>query len=71
MIESKAPEHDPGAIDVLVSLYHQVPSESFTEYQKGLQAGIRYALMATNQCVQGINFGEGKSGEDMLQRNKV
>lgn len=51
----KPPEHDPALIDGLVKLYHEKLSPSFQVYQEGRQAGIRYALLALGQKIEGIN----------------
>lgn len=62
MAALKQPQnHDPLLIEALVNLYNREPSPQFKEYQLGLQAGIRYTLLATNQRVQGINLKGGKS----------
>lgn len=49
-------------LEFLVKLYHQTPTPHFEVYHQGVQAGIRYALLATNQHVPGISLkgGEGK-----------
>lgn len=48
-------EHDPVLIDALVKLYHEKLSPSFESYHEGRQAGIRYALLALNVEIDGIN----------------
>ncbi|MEK4700400.1 hypothetical protein MKX47_12455 [Solibacillus sp. FSL R7-0668] len=53
-------EHDPVLIDALVKLYHQkAPSSHWEGYQEGMQAGIRYALLALNVKIDGINAERG------------
>ena len=55
-VQAPAAEHDPVLIESLVKLYHQQAlSPSWTGYQEGLQAGIRYALLALNVKIEGIN----------------
>lgn len=48
--------HDNMLIDALVKIYHQDVPPTMQVYQEGVQAGIRYALMATKQYVQGISL---------------
>lgn len=56
-VEEVAPaaNHDPMLIDALVKLYHEKLPPSFQSYQEGRQAGIRYALLALNTKIEGIN----------------
>lgn len=58
--QESPPEHDPVLIDALVKLYHQkAPSSHWESYQDGMQAGIRYALLALNVKIDGINAERG------------
>ncbi|MEG0259889.1 MAG: hypothetical protein RR595_10870 [Lysinibacillus sp.] len=58
-VDSHAPnksiEHDPVLIDALVKLYQKNAPAGLKDYQNGLQAGIRYVLLALNQKISGIN----------------
>lgn len=56
MAALKQPAHDNMLIDALVKIYHQDVPPTMQVYQDGVQAGIRYALMATKQYVQGISL---------------
>ena len=49
-------EHDQVLIEALIKIYNQKASSvSWESYQEGLQAGIRYALLATKNKIPGIN----------------
>lgn len=41
-------------IQYLVEIYNRELKVGWEGYQEGIQAGIRYALVATNQKVEGI-----------------
>lgn len=57
-------EQDPASIKWLVESYNQKMPPSFQSYQEGVQAGIRYALLALNVKVNGINKREGSSDNE-------
>lgn len=61
--KATASEHDQVLIDALIKLYHRKSSPSFESYQEGLQAGIRYTLLALNQKVPGINDRREVNGD--------
>lgn len=46
---------DPELINALVKMYNQKAPATFESYQEGIKAGIRYALLATNTKITGIN----------------
>ena len=54
-VKKESPEHDPVLINGLVESYHKKAAPSFEVHQDGVQAGIRYALIALGIKIEGIN----------------
>lgn len=46
---------DQELIDALVKIYNQKAPATFESYQEGMQAGIRYTLLALGAKIDGIN----------------
>lgn len=62
-VQAPSIEHDPMMIEALVKLYHKKPSLYWESYQEGMQAGIRYTLLALDVKIDGINKWEGGSSK--------
>lgn len=65
-VEENTPVIEQGSelIESLVTEYHKKPTPYWESYHDGFQAGIRYALLALNVKIDGINKREGGHGNE-------